>query len=75
MRQPGAPPGTFLDEAIRQPSSLSPHTAPGGKTAEIVSYPDAPHGFHADYRPSYRKDPAEAAWSRMLAWFKQYGVA
>ena len=46
-----------------------------GKTAEIVVYPDAPHGFHADYRPSYRKDAAEDAWKRMLAWFKQYGVA
>ncbi|MGI4952307.1 MAG: dienelactone hydrolase family protein [Janthinobacterium lividum] len=45
-----------------------------GKTVEIVIYPDAPHGFNADYRPSYRKADAEAAWARMLAWFKQYGV-
>lgn len=46
-----------------------------GKTVEIVIYPDAPHGFHADYRPSYRKADAENAWNRALAWFKQYGVA
>jgi carboxymethylenebutenolidase len=46
-----------------------------GKTVEIVIYPDAPHGFHADYRPSYRKDAAEDGWQRMLAWFKRYGVA
>lgn len=46
-----------------------------GKTIEIVIYPDAPHGFHADYRPSYREADAKDGWARMLAWFKRYGVA
>jgi carboxymethylenebutenolidase len=46
-----------------------------GKTCEIKVYPDAPHGFNADYRPSYRADDAKDAWARMLAWFKQNGVA
>ena len=46
-----------------------------GKTVEIVIFPDAPHGFHADYRPSYRKETAEKAWADMLAWFKKYEVA
>jgi len=46
-----------------------------GKTAEIVLYPDTPHAFFADYRPSYRKDKAEDGWKRMLEWFKKYGVA
>ena len=46
-----------------------------GKTVEIVVFPDAPHGFHADYRPSYRKEAAEDGWRRMLAWFKQSGAA
>ncbi len=46
-----------------------------GKTVEIVIYQDAPHGFNADYRPSYREADAKNAWGRMLAWFKQYGVA
>jgi carboxymethylenebutenolidase len=46
----------------------------GGKS-EIVLYPDAPHGFHADYRPSYRKEPAEDGWKRLQAWFKSHGVA
>ena len=46
-----------------------------GKTAEIVLYPDTPHAFFADYRPSYRKEQAEDGWKRMLAWFKKYGVA
>ena len=44
------------------------------KTAEIVLYPDTPHGFHADYRPSYRKDKAEDGWKKLLEWFKKYGV-
>ena len=46
-----------------------------GKTVEIHVYADAPHGFNADYRPSYRKADAEDGWQRMLAWFKRYGVA
>jgi carboxymethylenebutenolidase len=46
-----------------------------GKTAEIIVYPDTPHAFFADYRPSYRKDKAEDGWKRMLEWFKKNGVA
>ncbi len=46
-----------------------------GKTCEVKIYPDAPHGFNADYRPSYLADDAKDAWTRMLAWFKQNGVA
>jgi carboxymethylenebutenolidase len=44
------------------------------KTVEIVVYPDAGHGFHADYRPSYREADAKDGWQRMLAWFRRYGV-
>ena len=48
-----------------------------GKDAEspIHVYPNVPHAFHADYRPSYRKPEAEDGWKRMLAWFKKHGVA
>ena len=46
-----------------------------GKTCEFAVYPDAPHGFNADYRPSYRADAAKDGWARMLAWFKDHGVA
>jgi carboxymethylenebutenolidase len=46
-----------------------------GKPCEIVLYPDTPHGFNADYRPSYRKDKAEDGWKRLLEWFKKNGVA
>jgi carboxymethylenebutenolidase len=45
-----------------------------GKSAEFHEYPGAPHGFVADYRPSYRKEAAEDAWNKMTAWFKKYGV-
>jgi carboxymethylenebutenolidase len=46
-----------------------------GKTAEIIVYPEGPHGFHADYRPSYRKAMADDGWKRLLEWFKKYGVS
>ncbi|ACL56940.1 dienelactone hydrolase family protein [Methylobacterium nodulans] len=46
-----------------------------GKTCEFVVYPDAPHAFHADYRPSYRSEPAHDGWRRLQAWFRQHGVA
>jgi carboxymethylenebutenolidase len=43
-----------------------------GKTVEIVIYPDTPHAFFADYRPSYRKQPSEDAWRRAVDWFTRY---
>lgn len=43
--------------------------------AEIIVYPDAGHAFNADYRASYHAESATDGWARMLAWFKQYGVA
>jgi carboxymethylenebutenolidase len=46
-----------------------------GKTVEIVVYPDSPHGFHADYRPSYRAADAADGWKRLQDWFRKYGVA
>jgi carboxymethylenebutenolidase len=49
--------------------------AAAGKTAEIVVYPEAPHGFYADYRPSYRPQAARDGWRRLQDWFEKYGVA
>ena len=46
-----------------------------GKPAEIIVYPDTPHAFFADYRPSFRKDQAADGWKRLLAWFKTHGVS
>jgi carboxymethylenebutenolidase len=45
-----------------------------GKTFEIKVYPGAPHGFHADYRASYRKETAEDAWNGMIAWLKRHQI-
>jgi carboxymethylenebutenolidase len=47
----------------------------GNRRSELVLYKDAPHAFHADYRPTYRKEAAEDAWKRAVAWFRQHGVA
>ncbi|MBD2043060.1 dienelactone hydrolase family protein [Microcoleus sp. FACHB-672] len=47
----------------------------GNSGSEIILYPDAPHAFFADYRPSYRQEAAEDGWQRLQAWFKQHGVA
>jgi carboxymethylenebutenolidase len=44
--------------------------ASGNAKSEYTIYPDAQHAFHADYRPSYRKQAAEDGWNKMLAWFK-----
>jgi carboxymethylenebutenolidase len=45
------------------------------KPSEIELYPETPHGFYADYRPTYRKEQAEDGWKKLLAWFKKHGVA
>ena len=49
--------------------------AAGNTKCEFVVYPDTPHAFYADYRPSYRKAAADDGWARCLAWFKKNGVA
>ena len=46
-----------------------------GKKSEITLYPDTPHAFNADYRPSYRKAAADDAWAKLTAWFNANGVA
>lgn len=47
----------------------------GKSGSEIVVYPNAKHGFHADYRDSYNKEASEDAWKKLLAWFKKNGAA
>jgi carboxymethylenebutenolidase len=46
-----------------------------GSPSEIVVYPNTPHSFHADYRPSYRQEQAQNGWKRLQDWFKRYGAA
>jgi carboxymethylenebutenolidase len=48
--------------------------AANGKS-EIVVYPNAGHGFNADYRPGYDKEAAQDGWRRLQEWFKKYGAA
>ncbi|MBC7377921.1 MAG: dienelactone hydrolase family protein [Burkholderiaceae bacterium] len=70
----GADPGIPLADVDRMKAVLaSGNTA--AKQSSIVVYPDTPHAFHADYRPSYREGPAQDGWKRALAWFKAHGVA
>jgi carboxymethylenebutenolidase len=67
----GADAGIPLDTVEQMRAALSAAHSP----SEIVVYPDAPHGFNADYRPSYRPEAAADGWRRMQAWFKRFGVA
>jgi carboxymethylenebutenolidase len=59
---------------VDQVNTMKAALAAAGKTAEFKIYPGAPHGFHADYRPSYRPEAAQDGWNRMVGWFKKYGV-
>lgn len=63
--------GIALDSVERMRAALKNSKVP----AEIVVYPEAQHGFHADYRPSYKQDDAKDAWQRMIAWFRANKVA
>jgi carboxymethylenebutenolidase len=47
----------------------------GASGSEIVVYPNADHGFHADYRPSYNREASEDAWKKLQEWFKKHGAA
>jgi carboxymethylenebutenolidase len=61
--------GIPLDTVEKMKAALAAGSA-AAKKSEFVIYPDAPHAFHADYRPSYRKAAADDGWKRCLAWFK-----
>ncbi len=65
--------GIPLDSVDKMKAALAAGS-PAAKKSEFVIYPDAPHAFHADYRPSYRKEAAEDGWKRAQAWFKDNGV-
>ena len=65
--------GIPLDTVDKMKAALVTGNA-AAKASSFVVYPDAPHAFHADYRPSFRKEAAEDGWKRALAWFQQHGV-
>ena len=74
----GADTGIALDTVEKMKAALAAAGVQGNAAArasQFVVYPDAPHAFHADYRPSFRKDAAEDGWKRALAWLRQHGVA
>ena len=70
----GADTGIPLDTVDKMKAALATGNA-AAKASTFVVYPEAPHAFHADYRPSYRKEAAEDGWKRATAWFKANGVA
>jgi len=67
----GADSGIPVDTVEKMREALKKNNKP----AEFVVYPDTPHAFHADYRPSYRKQPAEDGWNKAVAWLKKNGAA
>ncbi len=62
--------GILLDSVDHMKAAL----AKGKSGSEIVVYPDAGHGFHADYRPSYVEADAKDGWKRCLDWFRRHGA-
>jgi carboxymethylenebutenolidase len=69
----GADTGIPLDTVDKMKAALAAGDA-AAKASQFVVYPDAPHAFHADYRPSYRKEAAQDGWKRATDWFKANGV-
>ena len=67
----GADQGIPLDSIEQMQKALKD----AGKPSEIKIYPDTPHGFHADYRPTYRKEQAQDGWKLLVEWFKKNGAA
>ena len=59
--------GIPLEGVERMRAALQAADAPANRS-QIIVYPDTPHGFHADYRPSYRRDQATDGWNRLQAW-------
>jgi len=66
--------GIPLDTVDKMKAALATGT-PAARASQFVVYPDTPHAFHADYRPSFRAGPADDGWKRALDWFKANGVA
>lgn len=65
----GADPGIPGDTVEKMRDAVK---AAGNPEVEVVIYPDTPHAFHADYRPSYRKEAAEDGWKRCVAWLRAH---
>lgn len=66
--------GIPLDTVDKMKAALAAGS-PAARVSQFVVYPDAPHAFHADYRPSFRQGPAEDGFKRALEWFRTHGAA
>jgi carboxymethylenebutenolidase len=63
---------TFIVPA--QVEAMNAKLAAAGGESKIIVYPDAGHGFFADYRPGYSRADAEASWLAATGWLKEHGV-
>ena len=71
----GADSGIPVETVEQMRQALAAAGTPAAASSEIVVYPDTPHAFNADYRPSFRPEAAADGWARCLAWFRDHGVA
>ncbi|TMH88744.1 MAG: dienelactone hydrolase family protein, partial [Betaproteobacteria bacterium] len=71
----GADQGIPLEQIEKLREALKKSSSQKARQSQIHIYEGMPHGFNADYRPSYRKEAAADGWKRMLAWLKKNGVA
>jgi carboxymethylenebutenolidase len=67
--------GIPVETVEQMREALKKSTSKAARESELVVYPEAGHGFNADYRPSYNKEAATDGWNRLQAWFKKYGAA
>ena len=59
---------------VEQVKEMEASSRPPARPPNSISIDGAPHGFHADYRPSYREQQAKQAWGELVSWFKKYKV-
>ena len=67
--------GISVESVDRMKAALAKAASSGNRAAkasQFVVYPDAPHAFHADYRPTFRAEPATDGWRRAMAWLQQH---
>ena len=70
----GADTGIAMETVSKMQTALASGSV-AAKASEFVVYPNMPHAFHADYRPSYRREAADDGWLRALAWLRRHGLS
>lgn len=64
--------GIPLDSVEAMRTALRTH---GKSGSSLYVYPDAQHGFHADYRETYSAEAALDGWRRLLDHFRRNGLS